>query len=235
MPSTSQIPKLPKNISGPKTPGLSQNRIQKMPGQPTAKNGQGPQQPPRPQSQQKNQQGPNDSGPGQIANQISGGSGGSAPSQMAKETQQRTMSAMMAIPEAAIMLPIAIMLDAVGLIIFVLDFMGIGLGLSFIPDILGIFSIGFWILVRSFFRGITQKAISAIENKVSGTGGSNSGKNPAPTGPQGGKVAKKGIKAGLSITVWLVCTIIELIPFVGDLVPGWTISVIYELIQGEIK
>lgn len=232
MPSISQIPKLPKNTGGVKTPGLSQNRMQKIPGQPTAKSGQGPQQSPnKPQGPQQNQQGSNDNGPGQIANQISGGGGGSAPGQIAGETQKRTMSIMMAIPEAAIMLPIAIMLDAVGLLIFILDFVGIGVGLSFIPDILGIFSIGFWILIRSFFRGITQKAISAIENKVSGS----SGKNPAPAGPQGGKVAKKGIKAGLSITVWLVMTIIELIPFVGDLVPGWTISVVYELIQGEIK
>jgi hypothetical protein len=172
--------------------------------------------------------------PGQMANQIGGG-GGSSPNQIAGETQKRTMSIMMAIPEAAIMLPIAIMLDAFGLIIFILDFMGIGIGLSFIPDILGTFSIGFWILIRSFFRGITQKIISAIENKISGIGGSNGGENQVPAGPQGGKVAKKGIKAGSSIVVWLVMTIIELIPFVGDLSPGWTISVIYELINGEVK
>jgi curved DNA-binding protein CbpA len=165
---------------------------------------------------------------------------------IANKTQKRTLSAMMAVPEAAIMLPIAICLDAAGLVVFILDLIGIGLGLSFVLGVMGIFSIGFWAVSRGFFRGVVQKIISTASDTIkkagSGSAKQNSIKNPLPSassGIQSGaslgkKVAKTGFKMGASVVWFVGASIIELIPIVGDLMPSWTILVIRELIQGEI-
>ncbi|MEK7664738.1 MAG: hypothetical protein AAB361_01195, partial [Patescibacteria group bacterium] len=70
---------------------------------------------------------------------------------------QLTKTAIMtaiAVPEGIIMLVIAVFLDAAGLILFVLDFAGVGIPLSFLPDIMGAVSIGTWVTPRSFFRGV---------------------------------------------------------------------------------
>lgn len=170
------------------------------------------------------------------------GKGGSA-SQVAKEAEQRTLSAMMAVPEAAIMLPIALFLDAAGLIVFILDFMGVGLGLSFILDIMGICSVGFWVLTRGFFRGILKKIASSVTKTIKSMGSSSQPQYisapTAHTGLQSGvglgkKATKAGLKVGVSVVWFIATTIIELIPILGDIIPSWTILVIRELIQGEI-
>lgn len=49
-------------------------------------------------------------------------------------------------------------LDLVGFLLFILDFVGIGIPLSFIPDIIGILIIGGWIFLRTGRIGITKGA-----------------------------------------------------------------------------
>lgn len=43
-----------------------------------------------------------------------------------------------------LILLVALILDGMGLICTLLDFVGIGFGISFIPDLLGMFIIGMW-------------------------------------------------------------------------------------------
>ena len=61
-------------------------------------------------------------------------------------------------PEAFVMLSIAIALDLLGLFIFILDLLGIGLIISFVPDIIGLIFIGGWMLFRTGRVTVTKKA-----------------------------------------------------------------------------
>ncbi len=169
-------------------------------------------------------QGKNGGGPAAVAGAIGGASGSSA-KQIAAETGKRAISLAMDIPDIVVMLPIAVVLDFMGIIAAILSIIGIGFGLQYVISIGGNIVIGFWIIVRSFFRGVVQKAISSIENM---TGAPSTAQQPK------GGVGKKGIKAGLSIARWLGLGLIKMIPFVGDLVPSFTITVIYELLQEQI-
>lgn len=99
-------------------------------------------------------------------------------------------------PEILVMLLIAIPLDLIGLVFFILSFFGVGIPFSFILDIIGLVLIGGWLLIR--------------------TGGVKSTK-----GAQ--EIAKKTLKRfGFTFLA-------ELIPFIGDISPSWTILVYKEL------
>jgi len=89
-----------------------------------------------------------------------------------------------------IMLGIALLLDLIGLILFIASFFGVGIPVSFLPDVIGGLIIGIWL----FF-------------KKGKTGG---------VGKGFGKIA---LKYGIT-------QITELIPFLGDISPSWTILVL---------
>jgi len=143
------------------------------------------------------------------------------------------------VPEGIIMLAIAVLFDLFGILCFILSFFGIGIVISFLGDMVGMVSLGFWATTRSFFRGTIEKSVSDITKKTLNVGGGMEGikkfqGSSAPGLNAGKKVAKKGIKLGLSAVKFIVILILELIPFFGDILPGWTLFVIFELIQGEI-
>ncbi len=100
-----------------------------------------------------------------------------------------------------IMFSMAIVLDLVGLILLVLSFLGIGIPLSFIPDVIGLVFIGGLMLLSPSGGVVVSKGANKLSKKI----------------------AKKiGKKIGLSFLV-------ELVPFVGDIAPSWTVAVYLHL------
>jgi len=61
-------------------------------------------------------------------------------------------------PEGFIMMAVAIILDSVGLILFILSFLGVGIPGSFIPDLIGLIIIGIWTYLRSGRTTMTKQA-----------------------------------------------------------------------------
>ncbi|MDD2732046.1 MAG: hypothetical protein PHI53_02505 [Candidatus Pacebacteria bacterium] len=59
-------------------------------------------------------------------------------------------------PEAVVMLLAAVLLDTIGFLFLFLSFLGVGIPLSFIPDLIGLIFIGGWMFLRS---GARQKRI----------------------------------------------------------------------------
>lgn len=166
-----------------------------------------------------------------------------------EQLTKKAVMTVLAIPEGIIMLTIAVFLDVAGFIIFILDFAGVGIALSFLPDIMGTVGIGSWVTTRFFFRGAIAKGVSDTTEKVLNVGGGLEGirefqgqNSNAPAATQTGKkalqagkkIAKTGIKVGFSIIRFLISLIIELIPFLGDIMPSWTLLVISELVTGEM-
>lgn len=103
-------------------------------------------------------------------------------------------------PEALVMFIAAGSLDLIGLILLILDFIGIGLALSFIPDIIGIIVIGSWMYFRSGHITISRRAGKTIKKT-------------------GRKIFKR---LGLAFLG-------ELIPFFGDVAFCWLLVVYFEL------
>ena len=104
-------------------------------------------------------------------------------------------------PEAFVMLSFAIMLDLIGLVVFILDFIfGVGLIVSFVPDVIGLIFIGGWMFFRTGHITITRKAKKTIK--------------------KGGKKILK--RLGLAFLG-------ELIPVFGDVAFCWTLAVYFEL------
>jgi len=66
------------------------------------------------------------------------------------------------------MLILALILDLLGLLIFILDFLGIGLVISFIPDLIGTLIIGTWgtFKGKSSFLKKFLKVVSSIISEV---------------------------------------------------------------------
>jgi len=184
-------------------------------------------------------QGKNEGGPAGLPGANKGGTGPAAlggamgapkdsgAKQTGSEVGKRAIGLALSIPDIVIMLPIAVVLDFMGIIAAILSFFGIGFGLQYVVSIGGNIVIGFWIIVRSFFKSIVRKVISTIENMVDKEG-SSFGQKP------GGGAGKQGIKAGLSIARWLGLGVIKMIPFIGNFVPSFTITVIYEMLQEQI-
>ncbi|MBI1866542.1 MAG: hypothetical protein HY005_02275 [Candidatus Staskawiczbacteria bacterium] len=155
-----------------------------------------------------------------------------------KLTKKAVMTAI-TVPEGLIMLIIAVFLDLIGIVFFILSFFGVGIPLSFLLDILGMITIGFWATTRSLFRGVVEKAVEDVTEKVLNVGGGleeikNFQGGSAPGAGASKKIAKTGANLGLSAVRFIISSLVELVPFLGDITPGWTIFVIFELVQGEI-
>lgn len=97
-------------------------------------------------------------------------------------------------PGAILMFLLAVALDLLGYLCLLLDFLGIGAILSFIPDLMGLVFIGGWMyLVKGESIKLTGKA-----------------------------------------TRWLGTTAFgEAAPLLGDLLPGWTLLVILEMLKDQ--
>lgn len=151
--------------------------------------------------------------------------GGIFPS--AGQITKKALLLVLAVPEGLIMLFIAVVLDLLGFVCFILDLFGVGIPISFLIDAAGNASIGIWAMMRPLARSVIGK-IGEKAGEVVG------GKGSASGGSAVGKAAKKGISTGLTIVRFIITDIIELIPYVGDVVPAWTFFVIFTLIEGEI-
>lgn len=133
----------------------------------------------------------------------------------------------LAVPEGFIMLLVAVVLDLCGLLVFILSLFGVGVPISFLLDAAGSSSIGVWATTRPFMRS----AIGKIGEKAGGVLG---GKGSSAGGSVAGGMAKKGVGLGLSVIRFIVTFLIEVIPFLGDIFPGWTFFVIITLVEGEV-
>ena len=103
-------------------------------------------------------------------------------------------------PEALLMIGLALIFDGIGLILFILSLFGIGIPFSWILDLIGLITIGFWMFFRTGHITTTKGAQKLIK-----------------------KSGKKLLKRlGLA-------TLIEIIPFVGDIAFCWTLAVYFEI------
>ncbi len=103
-----------------------------------------------------------------------------------------------------LMFSMALVLDLVGFILLILDIFGIGLVLSFIPDIIGLIFIGGLMLLSPSGGVVVTKGVHKFTKKV------------------GKKIAKR---LGLGFLG-------ELIPVFGDVMPCWTLAVYFHLKGG---
>jgi hypothetical protein len=131
-------------------------------------------------------------------------------------------------PEAVIMLPLAAILDLVGIILicFALDDF-------FITDIIGWLTLGVWSMVRSQVKGGEEVSLPDTEGKRELRGKMKDQKGAAgaaeKTTQETGKTAVKTAKAG-KWAKWI--RFLEFIPYVGVL-PFWTISTFFILKNEE--
>ena len=122
-----------------------------------------------------------------------------------EEEESGTGTSSFTSPEAILMFTIAGILDLVGLIVFILDFvLGIGLLLSIPLDIIGLISIGLWMYIRS---------------------------GQVPQTKSGQKLKKIGVKIGKRLGLAFLS---EAVPFWGDIAPSWTLTVFFELKNNPI-
>ena len=68
--------------------------------------------------------------------------------------------------EGILMLSIAVILDLIGVILFILSLLGVGIPLSFILDITGLAIIGTWTLVRSGRVGATRRTARIFQKSL---------------------------------------------------------------------
>lgn len=140
-----------------------------------------------------------------------------------------------------VMLIIALILDIVGIVLVCF-----GLDDFFITDIIGFLTVGAWVLLRSgqeSGKGIERKgaeetAAKEGEEAAAKTGGKTAAKEGAvateKTAAKGtakgtARAAGKGLgKAALKVATF---TVAECIPYVGDVLLGWTIMVAWEFIS----
>ncbi len=148
----------------------------------------------------------------------------------------KAVTSMLAIPEGILMLTVAIFLDACGLLLFILSFAGVGIPLSWMLDAGGIMIFGIWMVTRSILREVIKGVIGKTLGKTlkDHTGTEKTSTSTAKM-KKGIQVAKKGVGRGLSLVRFGISTVIELIPFLGDIFPSWTLLVIFEIISGEIE
>ena len=100
-----------------------------------------------------------------------------------------------------LMFSMALALDLVGLILIILDVLGIGIALSFIPDVIGLIFIGGLMFLSPSGGVVVTKGTHKLTKKI------------------GKKIAKK---LGLGFLG-------ELIPIFGDIMPCWTLAVYFHL------
>ncbi len=126
-------------------------------------------------------------------------------------------------PEALIMLPLAALLDIIGIICFIANvFFGIGEIFSFIPDFMGLFFFGAWVVFRSMTKQAGEEKKQGLTMKVAQRKNEQKIMVKKTQGiiKQGMKIGRKG--------KFLIAAIGELVPIIGVL-PFWTIYVYWEL------
>ena len=121
--------------------------------------------------------------------------------------------------EAMIMLPIALLIDLAGFILFLIELFIVTIpfciAISFIVDGFGIVLIGGWMLFRSGRADIPEGVKKRIKKRAK---------------KQMGGASKKAMKSGKKIGKRLGLSVLgELFPIVGDALPLWTIAVFFEL------
>ena len=124
-------------------------------------------------------------------------------------------------PEGVVMVSLAVMLDILGILCLILWLaFGIGGILSYIPDMIGIFFFGFWMLMRSQENKTYKEARGEVAGEVA------EHHRKVQTAKKAFKKgAKRASKSGLK---FFAAMIGELIPLLGAL-PFWTIFVVSEL------
>ena len=132
-------------------------------------------------------------------------------------------------PEGVIMLTIAVGLDALGILWFILSFFyEVGQIPSFISDVFGIAFFGTWIFSRWQFQ--TEGYGQAMERARWGKG---ERKKLAQAIKTKGKGVKTAFKAGRRTGLKFLVTIVgEFFPNLGDILPMWTWFVWSELKNG---
>lgn len=128
-------------------------------------------------------------------------------------------------PEGLIMMSIAGFLDIFGLIGFI---PGVGTLLSYIPDILGIITIGSWTLFRSQTIKATPRAAETLKKGAELAKKSKAGKKVAQITKRAGEMAKKAKWLKKLKWVRILAPVGELVPIVG-IAPLWIIAVYFEL------
>ncbi|GAG17223.1 unnamed protein product [marine sediment metagenome] len=130
------------------------------------------------------------------------------------EAEEIRRSTALISPEALIMFPIAILLDLFGVVCFILYFaFGIGVPLSFVPDLIGMFIFGIWIFFRSQSLKIVQPRMKAAKKaKI-----------------RIAKIAKSAKWAKRLKWLRPLFILFEFIPVAGDVLFLWTLLVYFEL------
>ena len=124
-------------------------------------------------------------------------------------------------PEGVIMVSLAAMLDILGIICLILWIAaGIGGILSYIPDIIGIFFFGFWMLMKSREDKTYKETRTEMASEVA-----EHHKKIKTAKKAFKKGAKRASKSGLK---FFAAMLGELVPLIGAL-PFWTMFVVSEL------
>ncbi len=138
--------------------------------------------------------------------------------------------------EGMVMLPIAILFDAIGILLTILDFVyGTGVFITYFVNLMAAVVFATWTIGRGVTRSITGRMVeTATKKAVMMLGGEEKGTSPIEkTAKKGIDVAKRGVSFSLSIIRFIIAFIIEMIPFVSNIFPAWTFFVIFELVQTE--
>ena len=124
-------------------------------------------------------------------------------------------------PEGVIMVCLAVMLDILGIICLILWLAaGVGGILSYIPDIIGIFFFGFWMLMKSQEDKTYKESRTEVASEVA-----EHHKKVKTTKKVFKKGAKRASKSGIK---FFAAMLGELVPLIGAL-PFWTMFVVSEL------
>ena len=126
-------------------------------------------------------------------------------------------------PEALIMLPLAALLDIIGIICFIANiFFGAGEILSFIPDAVGLLFFGAWVTFRAMTKPEGKEKKQELTIKVA-----ERKKEQKIMVKKTRGIIKQGMKIGRK-GKFLIAALGELMPILGAL-PFWTIYVYSEL------
>lgn len=137
-------------------------------------------------------------------------------------------------PEGVIMMTFAVALDVLGIIFFILDFVyGIGEIPSYISDGLGIAFFGTWVFFRSQFQthGYSEAAerVKATRDRRKAMPREEK-KKIIQLMKSKAKEGTKALRAGRRVFLrFLITTIGELVPVLGNILPMWTWFVWSEL------
>lgn len=129
--------------------------------------------------------------------------------------------------EATIMLPVAAMFYLLRLFLFVLSFLGIGIAFNLILSGISATFFGGWRMTRGFVKAGVKKAASKVAPSAAKPGGGSS-----VAANVGKKIAKAGIKKGISGVTFVLTLAGEFLPFIGDIIPWELIQTLGTIVTG---